>query len=63
MSELKSVFDVMKEEKVLKSIPYQFVYFNKFEVWMQFEQRQVYTQSNKTLLLQANVDNRRKDSL
>ena len=37
MSELKSVFDFRKEDAVLIEIPFQFVYSNNFEIWMQFE--------------------------
>ena len=63
MSELKSVFDVMNEEKDLIGIPFQSIYSNIFEVWMQFETIHVFNETNKTLLLQAGVDNRRKDTL
>ncbi|KAF0137656.1 MAG: hypothetical protein FD143_3740, partial [Ignavibacteria bacterium] len=61
--ELKSVFDFRKEEKVLIEIPFQFIYSNNFEVWMQFEPIQIYTATSKILLLEAGVDNRRKDKL
>ena len=63
MSELKSVFDVRKEETVLIDIPFQFIYSNNLEVWMQFGPIQIYSGTRKILLPEAGVDNRRKDKL
>ena len=63
MTELKSVFDFRKEEKVLIEIPFQFIYSNNFELSIQFEQTHIFTETNKTLFLQAGVDPRRKDNL
>ena len=63
MSELNSVFDFRKEEKVLIDIPFQFIYSNNFELCMQFEPIQIYTATSKILLLEAGVDNRRKDKV
>ena len=63
MGTLKIVFDSRKEEKVLMDIPFQFIYSNNFEVWIQFAPIQIYTATSKILLLEAEIDNRRKDKL